>query len=171
MLSEREFIRISLELNLFFGRIMKEHMIFMEIGFLVKNSNHILEADQLKRSFEEILTETVRLSHGIISQAVIDSNEIVTPLTLESETITEDLTGICIDKEITLAELDLKSDKNYSCPPNLEKQVFDLNTRSINLVVEIINFKEKVLAQLLDCNIYAALYPLLVEHILIRVII
>ena len=166
MLSEREFIRISLELNLFFGRIMKEHMIFMEIGFLVKKSNHILEADQLKRSFEEILTETVRLSDGIISQAVIDSNEIVTPLTLESETITEDLTGICIDKEITLAELDLKSDKNYSCPPNLEKQVFDLNTRSINLVVEIINFKEKVLAQLLDCNIYAALYPLLVEHIL-----
>ena len=38
---------MSLELNLFFGRIMKEHMIFMETGFLVKNSNFILEADQL----------------------------------------------------------------------------------------------------------------------------
>ena len=166
MLSEMEFIRLSLELNLFFGRIMKEHMIFMEIGFLVKNSNLILEADQLKRSFEEILTETLTLSNGVISKEVIDSHELVTRFTLDAETITENLTDICIDKGITLAELELTPNPNFKCPSNLEKYVFELNNRIINLVVEVIKFKEKVLAQLLSCNIYAALYPLLVEHIL-----
>lgn len=166
MLKEKEFIQMSLELNLFFGRIMKEHMIFMEMGFLVKNSNFILESDQLKRSFEEILTETIRLSNGIISKEVIDSNELVTPFTLDSETITENLTGICIDKEITLAELKLISNPDFNYPSNFKNQVFDLNNRAINLVVEVIKFKEKILAQLLDCSIYAALYPLLVEHIL-----
>ncbi len=80
---------MSLELNLFFGRIMKEHMIFMETGFLVKNSNFILEADQLKSSFEEILVETISLSNGLISQEVLKSNELVTSLTLNSELITE----------------------------------------------------------------------------------
>lgn len=166
MLSKMDFIRISLETNLFFGRIMKEHMIFMEAGFLVRNSNLILESDQLKRSFEEILEEALSLSNGIISKEAIDSNEIVTQYTLDAETITENLTGICIDKEITLKELKLTSNPNFKCPPNLEEIVFDLNTRAINLVKEVIEFKEKVLALLLECDIFAALYPTLIKHIL-----
>lgn len=166
MLSKMDFIRISLETNLFFGRIMKEHMIFMEAGFLVRNSNLILESDQLKRSFEEILEEALSLSNGIISKEAIDSNEIVTQYTLDAETITENLTGICIDKGITLKELKLTSNPNFKCPPNLEEIVFDLNTRAINLVKEVIEFKEKVLALLLECDIFAALYPTLIKHIL-----
>ena len=166
MLSKIDFIRISLETNLFFGRIMKEHLIFMEAGFLPINNNLILEADQLKRSFEEILEETLALSNGIISKEILNSNEIVTKYTLEAETITESLTGISIDKEITLKELNLISEPNYNCPSNLENLVFDLNQRTINLVKEVIKFKEMVLALLLSCNIFAALYPLLIEHIL-----
>ncbi|NMA87137.1 MAG: DUF2935 domain-containing protein [Tissierellia bacterium] len=166
MLSKIDFIRISLETNLFFGRIMKEHLIFMEAGFLPINNNLILEADQLKRSFEEILEETLALSNGIISKEILNSNEIVTKYTLEAETITESLTGISIDKEITLKELNLISEPNYNCPSNLENLVFDLNQRTINLVKEVIQFKEMVLALLLSCNIFAALYPLLIEHIL-----
>lgn len=134
--------------------------------FLPINNNLILEADQLKRSFEEILEETLALSNGIISKEILNSNEIVTKYTLEAETITESLTGISIDKEITLKELNLISEPNYNCPSNLENLVFDLNQRTINLVKEVIQFKEMVLALLLSCNIFAALYPLLIEHIL-----
>lgn len=39
MLSTKEFIRQSLELNLFFIRIMKEHAFFLEAGFTPKNTN------------------------------------------------------------------------------------------------------------------------------------
>jgi hypothetical protein len=145
---------------------MKEHIIFMEMGFLVKNSNLILEADQLKSSFEEMLLETLMLVNGAISKEVIGSNELVTPYTLDAETNAESLTGICINKDITLAELKLTSNPDFNCPLNLEKYVFQLNNRFINLVREVIAFKEKVLSQLLNCNIYAALYPLLIEHIL-----
>jgi len=166
MLSKMDFIRISLETNLFFGRIMKEHLLFMEAGFLPINNNLILEANQLKNSFEEILEETLTLSNGIISKEVLSSNEIVTKYTLDAETITENLTGIYIDKEITLKELNLTSEPYYNCPNNLEELVFDLNQRTMNLVKEVIQFKEKVLALLVKCEIFAALYPLLVEHIL-----
>ncbi|MCF6461725.1 DUF2935 domain-containing protein [Clostridium sp. Cult3] len=166
MLSRKEYIRTSLELNLFFGRIMKEHMIFMEAGLLIKNSSFILEGDQLKRSFEEILLETVALSKGAISQEVIDSKELVTSFTLNSERITENNTGICIDKEITLAELELESNPSFDFPPGLEKQINNINQRAINLVIEVIKFKEKVLAKLLKCNVFANLYQLLIDHIL-----
>lgn len=166
MISRNEYIRMSLELNLFFGRIMKEHMIFVESGLLVKNSSLILEGDQLKKSFEEILIESVSISQGIISQNVLDSNELVTPLTLNSEIISENDTGICINKEITLAELQLVSNPNLNLTPDLEMKVDRINQRAINLIIEVIRYKEKVLALLLGCKMFANLYSLLVDHIL-----
>ncbi|NLW40168.1 MAG: DUF2935 domain-containing protein [Tissierellia bacterium] len=48
MLSGKDYIKKSLELNLFFGRIMKEHMIFMEAGLLIIDSTSVLGGDQLK---------------------------------------------------------------------------------------------------------------------------
>ena len=166
MLSRKDYIKTSLELNLFFGRIMKEHMIFMEVGLLIIDSSLILEGDQLKSSFEKILLETIALSKGAISQKVLESEELVTPLTLNSETITQDNTGICINKEITLAELELKSNPSFNFTPELERKINNINQRAINLVIEVINFKEKVLSKLLECKIFANLYQLLVDHIL-----
>lgn len=166
MLSKKEYIKISLELNLFFARIMKEHMIFMETGLLIIDSSLILEGDQLKSSFEEILKETVSISQGAIGQNILDSNELVTPFTLNSEIITENNTGICIDKDITMEELNLISNPDFDFSSGLEMQVSNINQRAINLVMEVIKFKEKVLSLLLSCKMFANLYSLLVDHIL-----
>lgn len=166
MLSKKEYIKISLELNLFFARIMKEHMIFMETGLLIIDSSLILEGDQLKSSFEEILKETVSISQGAIGQNILDSNELVTPFTLNSEIITENNTGICIDKDITMEELNLVSNPDFDFSSGLEMQVSNINQRAINLVMEVIKFKEKVLSLLLSCKMFANLYSLLVDHIL-----
>lgn len=166
MLSKKEFIQLSLELNLFFGRIMKEHMILMEAGLSVKNSNYILEADNIKRSFEDILKEVIALSNRAISQQAIDSNEFVTPFTLDAETITESLTGVCIDKDITISELELMSDPNFNYTSSLEGYVFDLNNRIINLIIETIKFSEKLLAQVLECNLFIFIYPHMQEHLI-----
>lgn len=144
---------------------MKEHMILMEASLSVKNSNYILEADSIKKSFEDILREVIALSDKSISQEAIESNEFVTPFTLDAETITESLTGVCIDKDITTSELELVSDPDFSYTASLEGYVFDLNNRIINLVIEIIKFKEKVLAQFLECNLFIFIYPHMLEHL------
>ena len=166
MLSRRDFIQMSLELNLFFGRILKEHMIFMQISLPIKNSDLILEADQLKKSFEELLMETISLADGAIAKEAIDSNEIVTPYTLKAENIVESLTGVCIDQNLTLAEMRLTSRPDFDFSPELEQWVSDLNDRAINLVMEIIKFNEKVLEEFLDCHIFIFIYPDMLEHLL-----
>jgi hypothetical protein len=38
--------------------------------------------------------------------------------------------------------------------------------RSINLLAEVIDFKEKLIKSQLECKIFTTLYPLLIEHIL-----
>jgi len=45
-----DFVRLSLESNLFFLRIMKEHSFFLEAGFLPKDLNLARQADQLRNN-------------------------------------------------------------------------------------------------------------------------
>ncbi len=39
MIDQQQYVILSLELHLFFGRIMKEHSIFLEAGFKPANTN------------------------------------------------------------------------------------------------------------------------------------
>ena len=44
----RQYVASSLELHLFFARIMKEHALFLEAGFTPVNASFAGEADRLK---------------------------------------------------------------------------------------------------------------------------
>jgi hypothetical protein len=44
-ISNRDFVRLSLELHLFFLRIMKEHSFFLAAGFLPKDEGLALRAN------------------------------------------------------------------------------------------------------------------------------
>ncbi len=167
MPSREDYIRASLELNLFFGRIMKEHLIFMEVAFMPKNKEHILEADKLKEEIENLLLDVIKLSNGVISPEVLNSEELVTPLTLESEKTTEFYTGVDINTKITKLESELESfDPDFRFTRELEREVYRINERAINLVSKVIRFKEDLIDEILNCKIFITLYFLFIDHIL-----
>lgn len=60
MINREQYITSSLELHLFFGRIMKEHSFFLEAGFTPKNTKLSKEAEHYKVCFEKILLDTVK---------------------------------------------------------------------------------------------------------------
>lgn len=166
MISNIEFIRQSLELNLFFMRIAKEHSIFLEAAFTPMDYNLAAQADALKREFEALLSQTIALSDGIISCEVNSSGEIVTNNTLSAETTTQYLSGIPINKNLTIAELSLGCG-TYPCNISmLTSQVFDLNQRAIVSTTRLARFKENLLQNVLSCRIFTSNYPLLIDHIL-----
>ena len=107
MLTREEYIRLSLELNLFFGRIAKEHSIFLKSSFTAKDIRLAEEAENFKIQFENLLAEAISLANGVISPEVIASGELVTPLTLNAERISQYYTGIQINSNLTLAEMGL----------------------------------------------------------------
>ena len=166
LLSREEFIRKSLEINLFYQRIMKEHLFLIETHLPCVETAYIAEANILKLSFEEILTETVILANGIISEEAIKSHEIVTEYTLPAEVVTSALTGASINTNITKAELELTSNPRFECTEWLENAVCSLNMRSKNLLEEVIAFKQKLLALVLECKLALMLYPELLEHLI-----
>lgn len=74
MLSREEFIMISLEVNMFFQRIMKEHLFLIETNLQPVEANRIAEANALKQSFAQLLAETVSHADGAVSQEAIQKN-------------------------------------------------------------------------------------------------
>lgn len=166
MISDQRYVILSLELHLFFARIMKEHSLFLEAGFTPKDSDLANEAGFYKNEFEKLLSDTVDVSNGIIRSSVLNSGEIVTDFTLETELETENLSGIRIDTNITMRELELCSGRNPHVSSNLVNFVCQLNADAQVLLRGLINFKERVLDDVLSCNIFTFNYPLLIEHIL-----
>ncbi len=165
MLSNEEFVIQSLDINLFFLRIMKEHAFFLEGGFTPVNSDLARQADTFKKKYEALLTEAVTLTGGCISPGVASSGEVVTDFTLNAEKATEFYTGISIDTSITMAELSLTKRVTQLNLQTLVQRVADLSQRAIAVTQSLINFKTIVLDNVLACKMFTFNYPLLIDHI------
>lgn len=158
------YIKNSLELHLFFDRIMMEHSIFLEASFMEKDKKLKKIANSFHRLFSNILDRVVSIANQNISKEFISSDEIVTKNTIEAEVKTSKLTGIVIDTNITEKELHLKSG-NINISKQLIEAISDINRQTIPAIENLINFKQEVLKQVSSCNLYTTNYPLLINHI------
>lgn len=158
------FTKLSLETHLFFARIMKEHGLFLEAGFLCVESTWIEKADRFKEKFEDLLRDTVQLANGRVGKEILRSGEVVTEFTLSAEQHTEKLSGVAIDSRITERQQSLKAG-NFDSWESVEA-INILNQRSLELLKDFICFKEKILEEVKKGQLFNANYPLLIEHIL-----
>lgn len=189
-MNTNNYVEKSLELHMFFGRIMKEHSFFLEAGFTPANKEFSERAEHFKDEFDKLLCEAVRLSNGTINQQILRSQELVTEFTALAEKQTECLTGIPINKEITGKELQLKSGcgrcgdktdlvavatksptgcrrpKATGDNPERRGKVRQLNQTALKLLDGLISFKETILKKVLCGEMFTANYPLLIEHII-----
>lgn len=163
--SER-YVMHSLELHLFFARIMKEHSLFLMAGFTPANPDFTRAAEHFKCEFEALLARAVDLSDGVVSRGVLNSGEIFTPFTDMAERQTQHFTCIDINRKITAQEALLRPGcpKEHSC--ELLRQVQILNRRALCLLDGLISLKEQILSNVLCCRMFTMNYPLLLEHII-----
>lgn len=166
MITPEQYVTQSLELHLFFGRIMKEHALFLEAGFTPKNPEFSKAADQYKEIFETILHNAVQLGNGVVSEQVINSGEIVTDYTLGSEQKTQGFTGITINTAITQSESRMYGTRRPNITPELSQHVKELNSQAKRFLDGLIEFKTRILNDVLSCEMFTMNYPLLIEHII-----
>lgn len=166
MLSSSDFVRQSLEIHLFFARIMKEHSFFLEAGFTPKDTRFTQRADEFRREFDRLLYEAVSLSNGVVSPGVLQSGEVITPYTQKAEMVSSYFTGVQIPTELTQAEARLMGGGMMGINPMLEQRVSILNQRAIGMIAALIQFKDAILANVLSCKMFTVNYPLLIVHII-----
>lgn len=166
MENNRSYVTASLELHLFFARIMKEHALFLRAGFTARDVSLIQQAEHFQQMFEQLLAQAVNLSDCTVGSRILNSGEIVTAFTAGAEEQTQCLTGICINQAITAQESRLRADENPCMTGALVQQVRQLNQSVLHPLNGLIEFKEYILSSVGSCCIFTANYPLLIEHIL-----
>lgn len=160
------YITRSLETHLFFARIMKEHALFLEAGFVCMNIDWIQKADYFRAQFEDLLSDVVKISNGRVHSHILHSNELVTEFTIPAENGTERLSGVPIDSDITRMTHSLRSGSRRDNNSDIFRMVHQINERSICLLDGLIDFKECILKEMSAGNLFTFNYPLLIEHIL-----
>ena len=165
MLTDREFITMSIDLNLFFLRIMKEHSLFLQLGFTPRDSGLGDEAASLRMGFENLLEDAVELANGSVSSAALQSQQITTQYTMEAERLTRFYTGVPIDSEITREE-SMLAPYERGMPAGLTDKVERLDRDAYQLTGALVRFKEKLLENIYACKLFTFNYPLLIDHIL-----
>ena len=165
----QDFVADSLELHLFFGRIMKEHAFFLKVGFLPPSGGLARESEEIMHKWEALLSQVITLSDFVVRCPALESGEFVTPFTDCAELQTQRLTGAPINRRLTARTLQLRGDdcrQERRTALSLVRQVRRLNQEALQVVNRLIALKERVLQPVQSCCIATANYPLLLEHIL-----
>lgn len=164
-MNQNDYVRISLELHLFFDRIMKEHSLFLETGFMEVDEESKKIAREFQRTFSDILKRVIQLADGNVTRDLLTNNEIVTKNTLDAENKTSRLSGSFIDTDITMMELNLRSGI-MNVNEALLNNISNINRRTLPVIQNLINFKSDILNKVLSCQMYTTNYPLLITHIM-----
>ena len=169
MEQNQEYILNALELHLFFARIMKEHSLFLKVGFLPPDAAMGKECELLMHRFETLLGRAISLSDCVVRRCVLESGELFTEFTDCAERQTQRLTGVPIDRRLTARVQALKGSEcgeELWLSPTLARQVRQLNRDGMTLVNRLIALKERALHAVTACTMFTGNYPLLIEHIL-----
>ena len=167
--NKQEYIVTSLELHLFFARIMKEHAFFLKVGFLPPNSRLAQEGEQFLRQFEHLLARTLSLSNRAVRSCVVEAGELFTEFTDCAERQTQHFTGTALNRTLTARVMNLQGlgcCEELCASPALQHQVRQLNRDGLSLVNRLIGYKERLLNHVENCRLFTVNYPLLIEHIL-----
>ncbi|MBK1809637.1 DUF2935 domain-containing protein [Clostridium sp. YIM B02505] len=167
MISDREYIIHSLEFNLFFLRIAREHTIFVSASLPLKNLSTMRQANVFKKAYEDLLSRVILLSSSEqVGNRLINSGEFITEFTLEAEKITSQLTGIPIETNITKQEINIfGSVLPKSRQDNILAQISAVNDEAIRLTTSVIAFQTKLLNDILSCKAFSYTYPLMLDHV------
>lgn len=164
-MNQNEYVRLSLDLHLFFDRIMKEHSLFLEASFMNKDNNLKRMAHSFQQSFSNILEKVIMLANVNVSRNLLESGEIVTKKTLDAENKTSKLSGIKINTDITKRELNLRSG-TMRVNNQLLSNISNINKQTLPIIQNLINFKKSILNRVLSCELYTTNYPTLISHII-----
>lgn len=125
----------------------------------------IRRADYFRRQFEDLHRRTVQMSNRMISDHVLNSEELVTRYTMDAERKTSELSGLPIDRRITAAQREMECARDYDVTREDVQVIHRLNERAVWLLNGLIEFKERLLDEVKECRMYTTNYPLLIDHI------
>jgi hypothetical protein len=169
MLSKEMYVQWSLQYNLFWLRIMKEHAIFIEATMPPPGKSLAQKADAYKQNYDQFLLTAITLSNGILPLDVLQSGQFYTQFTEGAEQDAEKYTGISTRPDITVKEYDVAPVYGeMTISGNLEQDVNHLNQSVLTLTESFIQFQSDLLNDRASCRLYTMMYTGDILHVLME---
>lgn len=169
MLSTEDYIRLSIQYNLFWIRIMKEHAIFIEATMPPPGQQYALRAGRFRQNYDHLMRTTIRLSNGVLQANDLHSDQFYTQYTEEAERQTQISTGIYIDSGLTQMEYNIEPrNPSFAVNPSMEQSVRALNGNLLKLTDSFVRFKAELLDLRTSCSLFTMMYTADIEHILLE---
>ncbi len=165
MLNDEEYTRLSMENNLFWTRIMREHAVFIESSMPPPQRQLAMQANRFKRQFDRLLSESIRLATGSVSDRSLQSGQYFTKATEAAEQATQQFTGTAINSNLTKMEYHIQP--AGSSPQALQRtqEVSRLNQSALDLVNTFARFKSELYNRQTSCKMFTFLYASIYEHV------
>lgn len=164
MLTNEQYVTRSLELNLFFLRIIKEHALFAAASLPPKDSRVSMQFVATSRNFEKLLSRTLSLANGNISKEAMTSGELITSYTMPAERSFQFLTGIPVDTSITAREMS-SGFREYYGERAVAGNISMLNREIIAKLNATITFQNNLLNEVMSCRAFGYVYPSNLKHV------
>lgn len=169
MLSTEDYIWLSIQYNLFWIRIMKEHAIFIEATIPPPGQQYALLAAQFRQDYDRLMHTTIQLANGLIPANVLHSGQFYTPYTIEAERHAQKSTGIHVDSNLTQLEHCIKPrNLNIAINTYMEQSVCTLNENLLSLTNSFVMFKSELLELRSTCSLFTMMYTADIEHVLLE---
>lgn len=168
MLSNEEFVRESLEDNLFYLRTIREFCTNIQLSFFKNNMYYINISEDFALKYEELGRRIIKYADGNLSMESLESQIFFTDYTLKCEELTEKLFNIKIDTNITKQEMNLKPGDVINPSNEMIKEIDTINKLAYNLTENFIGFCEDILEELRNQNLFSYSYLSIFEYMILE---
>lgn len=169
MLSSEDYVRLSLQYNLFWIRIMKEHAIFIEATMSPPGKQYALRAGNFMQNYDRLMILTIRMANGAIPADTLYSGQFYTQFTEEAESQAQMDTGLYINRELTRMEYNIAPhNPGFTVTAKMEQDISALNQNLLTLTDSFVRFKAELLNLRSTCGLFTMMFTADIEHVLLE---
>ncbi|HEY8423259.1 MAG TPA: DUF2935 domain-containing protein [Clostridia bacterium] len=167
-MTREQYIKNTLELNLFYSRLFKEHCIILAAAQRNGDMRFLQSLDRYKVRLEMLLNAAIESGLSLIDARYIERDCFVTPYTYSLEISSQNACGVSINHRITNLEIERLS-KPQPIPagrlPVVYERALRINADGQEISQGLAELVENILNEILRGRIYSCVYPSVYESI------
>ena len=168
MLTEEEFLKESLNNNLYYLRTLRDFCINIELSFY-DNNEYKKRAGELASRSHELSREIVTATSGKVPNSGIEYEIFYTKYTLPIEKLTEKLFSINLATDITESQLSLTPTDTFEVNKDTINKITSINERATAIAEDFITLSRQIREEMTSNNLFSYSYPTMYNFMIITI--